>query len=621
MRASSVLLLLVSSVILGACSGEASDGGRDRVFVDISTGDATDDAGPRPDGGGPDAGADTITSADSETGPDPDDAGRDGTDEDGDVAPDGDGGESPDAADGSDVVPDDADTPEDTLTDAGDTEDDVTDTDDPSDGSSDAGDTDAGDTGDDGGPRPDEPLGEAEIVQTGTSGLLLRGRVLTPQGILSPGEVLVVGNVIVCVAESCTSDFRAANATWIETRGVISPGLIDAHNHLAYNFLDEWIPPDERLYENRYQWSDEPSYEAWVQPYAKYRSTNTHFCPAARWGEFRSIIHGTTTVQGQSFQRVCTRGLTRNADHDHGFGATHMRTSIASPRDITDAQAQNYIDSFNSGITRFAVHMQEGIAGNNVLSEFDSFAGRDPRNNRHRGVSLLGFHSVLIHSVSLTDEQLVETRDANAKIVWSPSSNFALYGVTAPIARMVELGITIGLGPDWTPSGEDHMLGELRYARDFIEAETITNITDELLWRMATVDGADVVGLEDFVGRIEVGYIADLVVFRDYGATDPVQEVIEARADDVRLVLIDGQAYYGDATLSTLGRNALCEPFNACGTPKFFCARDTAAGEFGELTVAQIRGRLFDILEGNGYPPDEQYGRGDDLLELVDCRE
>jgi len=36
-------------------------------------------------------------------------------------------------------------------------------------------------------------------------------------------------------------------------------------------------------------------------------------------------------------------------------------------------------------------------------------------------------------------------------------------------------------------------------------------------------------------------------------------------------------------------------------------------------TLEDIRTQLFNILEGIGYPPEEQYHRGDELLELVDC--
>ncbi|MFU8804576.1 MAG: hypothetical protein ACNA8W_12255, partial [Bradymonadaceae bacterium] len=315
------------------------------------------------------------------------------------------------------------------------------------------------------------PTPEAEILQVGTSGILLRGVVLTPDGILDPGEVLVEGVLITCVSEDCTGRAGASGATWIDTRGIISPGLIDGHNHLAYNFLPEWTPDPFRLFNNRYEWADEEAYEDHVRPYAKYRSNNSHYCPGAKWGELRSLIHATTTVQGQSAQRTCVNWGVRNADHYHGLGHNHLRTNIGSPRDITDAQAESLITSFEAEtnpVTRYAVHMTEGVEGNHLHTEFDSFAGRDTRTNRHQGTSLLVYGtSILIHSMILTDEQIAEAYYAAAKIVWSPSSNFALYGVTAPIEKILEVGVVTGIGPDWTVSGEPDILGEMRVALDY----------------------------------------------------------------------------------------------------------------------------------------------------------
>src|SRR5690554_6288870 len=115
------------------------------------------------------------------------------------------------------------------------------------------------------------------ILKEGTKGTLLRGIVLTPDGPLNPGEVLFVDELIKCVARDCTSHADASAATWIDTKGIISPGLIDSHNHLAYNFLPQWFPNPFRLYSNRYQWADEDSYEDHVRPYAKNRATGTHF--------------------------------------------------------------------------------------------------------------------------------------------------------------------------------------------------------------------------------------------------------------------------------------------------------------------------------------------------------
>lgn len=461
------------------------------------------------------------------------------------------------------------------------------------------------------------------VVREGTRGILLHGVVLTPEEVLDDAQVLVIGLDIVCVASDCTGDADARNATWIATGGIISPGLIDAHNHLAYNFLPEWIPPAGTTYENRYQWAEDPSYEAHIAPFANHRVEATHVCPASKWGELRSLIHATTTIQGQSPNQTCVQGGVRNADHEHRLQWDHMRTAIGSPRDVDDETAASYIESFDRAVeptTRFAIHMQEGFANNNVLEEFESWAGRDTRPNRHAGVSLLHNEtSVLIHSMSLTPAQLDEVAATNSKIVWSPSSNLALYGQTAPIADILARGIVTGIGPDWTISGEDDLLAELRFARDYAISRGIGAVTPKKLWQMATSDGAVVVGLEGHIGRIEVGYRGDLAVFRRVDP-DPHLSVINNRAQDVELVTIDGQVYYGPGALrEQLGRNTGCEALDVCGVAKFVCARDPEYAR-GSEGVADIRQQLVDILEGNGYPPEEQYGRGDELLELVHCR-
>ena len=418
----------------------------------------------------------------------------------------------------------------------------------------------------------------------------------------------------------CTTDPDAANATYIKTTGVVSPGLIDAHNHLPYNFLPEWNP-GQRRFNNRYEWADDPSYEAHVAPYANNRSSASHFCPGARWGELRSLLHGTTTIQGQSLSQSCIQGLVRNADHEQDVTYDLMRTTIVSPREITDDEAANYIASFRDPLepaTRFAVHMMEGYRGNNVELEFSSFAGRDTRPNRHQGVSLLeDGTAVLIHSIALTDGELDEVKSTNSKIVWSPSSNIVLYGRTLDIKKVLDKGILTGLGPDWTVSGEDDLLAELNYAREFARLTNIeSTLTAKKLWEMVTRDGAEVVGLEEFVGTIEEGKHADLVVFRQ--ADDPYEAIVDADARDVLLVLIGGEAYYGDASLRpAVARNDYCEDINVCRNARFVCAVEDPTSEWG--TVTQIRQALFDILEGTGYPATEQYKRGNELLELVAC--
>ncbi len=469
--------------------------------------------------------------------------------------------------------------------------------------------------------------GDGSIVQMG-EGILLRGVVLAPDGPIDPGEVFIMGNTIVCVAADCSAEMGAMDATIIDTGGVISPGLIDAHNHLPYDFLPEWEPG--RLFNNRYEWADDPDYEAHILPYTAHRSSGSHYCPAAKWGELRALVHGTTTIMGQSLRQGCIDRLVRNADHYHGLGPDQLRTTIASPRDITDSDADSYVADFTDAVepvTRLAVHMGEGISGNNVDLEFASFAGRDTRTNRHAGISLLeasdGSYSgtgYLIHAVAVTDAELMEAASTDAKIVWSPSSNMVLYGQTADIGRILELGITVGIGPDWTVSGEDEMLSEMRFALAWAASEGVSAVTPEAVWRMATADNAEVVGLSNDIGALVPGMRADITVFGRVGS-DPYLAVAESTASDVRLVLIDGEAYYGDLSFQTsTAVNSDCETFDACGTSKFICVANTPGSDSrASETYEDIHTQLYNILEGVGYPADEQYGRGSELLELVSC--
>ena len=479
-----------------------------------------------------------------------------------------------------------------------------------------------------GGPGPYAQSDALVVEQVGSSGWLLRGTVLAPEGVIDPGEVLIIGDTITCVAADCTAEASVAQVAIVETTGVISPGLVDAHNHIAYDFLPEWIPSPPVLFDNRYVWADDPTYEEHVLPYSAHGSTGTHFCPGAKWGELRAIVHGTTTIQGQTHAQACIDRLARNADSFHGLGHDHMQTTIGSPRDIDDETAAEYVANFTATeepTTRFAVHMQEGVMGNNVELEFASFAGRDDRDNRHAGQSLLADASfqgvaVLIHAVSLTSAELQEVAATGSKIVWSPSSNMVLYGTTAPIGEILQLGITVGLGPDWTLSGEDDMLAEMRFALDWAQTEGEPAVTPEALFHMATDWGADAVGLQDSIGRLAPGMRGDVVVFGRIDA-DPYRSVATSTAADVHLVLIDGLAYYGDAEVgSAIALNDECDPLDACGAAKFLCVKNTpGSSSRATETVDEIYSQLFAIMEGIGYPAEEQYGRGDEVLPLIAC--
>lgn len=140
--------------------------------------------------------------------------------------------------------------------------------------------------------------------------------------------------------------------------------------------------------------------------------------------------------------------------------------------------------------------------------------------------------------------------DAKATVIWSPRSNFALYGVTAPVSLMKDYGINLALGTDWAYSGSVHILEELKVAADY-NAKYLNNIfTAKELWQMTTVNPAKLMQLSDQIGDIRPGMQADLVLFnaenrRFKTDEDIYKAVIGMDSSKTELVMRGGTILYG----------------------------------------------------------------------------
>jgi hypothetical protein len=142
------------------------------------------------------------------------------------------------------------------------------------------------------------------------------------------------------------------------------------------------------------------------------------------------------------------------------------------------------------------------------------------------------------------------------------------------------------------------MLDELRVAEEVDAAEWGDILTPQDLVEMATVNGAEVLALGDRIGSLAVGMKADLAVIGG-DPSDPYAAIIAATPADVRLVLVDGVALYGDDQLEALGPPTPgCEAIDICEEAKFLCVAiegGDASNKFGQ-TYAEIETALIDAL-------------------------
>ena len=175
-------------------------------------------------------------------------------------------------------------------------------------------------------------------------------------------------------------------------------------------------------------------------------------------------------------------------------------------------------------------------------------------------LGLTGRHVALAHCVHLSDEEIEILRTSQTNVAHCPSSNLKLGSGIAPVAKLLEQGISVSLGADGAACNNRlDMFTEMRTAALLQKALHGPEVLPAgRALRMATIDGARALGLADEIGSIEVGKRADLAVVRlDRLHATPVEDVVSAvvysaQPDDVETVLIDGEFVLRDRKLLTL---------------------------------------------------------------------
>lgn len=375
----------------------------------------------------------------------------------------------------------------------------------------------------------------------------LRGRLITfdsQDSVIDDGIVCIEDQAIRYVGPMGTAlpaEFQRAPV--VQTGGTIYPGLIELHNHPAYNALPLWPVPAK--YASRQDWLTAPAYKRGVAiPAVLLTQHPQDVYPKsfARYAECRALLGGVTTTQGLSVKKLggtfsYYQGLVRNVEDSFGAGwpiATDHIPDIPSFEDFR----KEYGPLVNQPLSRYVMHLCEGTPAATdpfYRNLFDS-----------AGKPLMGSNLIAIHGVGL-DRGKLPVLGPSAGLVWSPTSNFLLYGQTADVKAASELGIRIALGCDWAPSGTKNPLGELKVAK-IVSDQNGNLFTDLELAKMVTVVPSAMMGWDSFVGSITPGKQADLLVLQGQSG-NPYSRLIAATEADILAVLIAGEPRAGRAEL------------------------------------------------------------------------
>lgn len=177
-------------------------------------------------------------------------------------------------------------------------------------------------------------------------------------------------------------------------------------------------------------------------------------------------------------------------------------------------------------------------------------------------IGLAGKRLILAHCIWLTEEEKMIIRKRGVHVSHCPGSNLKLASGIAQVPQMADMGINLGLGADGAPCNNNlDMFQEMRLAaliQKPVHGPTAMNARQ--IFRMATIDGAKAVGLENEIGSLEVGKKADLAILNlntfhcnPMFGTDPISRIVySAMSSDVETTIIDGHIIMENRQMKTI---------------------------------------------------------------------
>lgn len=159
-------------------------------------------------------------------------------------------------------------------------------------------------------------------------------------------------------------------------------------------------------------------------------------------------------------------------------------------------------------------------------------------------------HLILAHCVKLSEKDIELLSNFNVFISHCPISNLRLGCGVANITKMMENNICVSLGTDGQGSGSNSdMFEEMKFAalmQKGIQEDPIKMQTYEVL-KMATINGAKTLGLENKIGTIEEGKLADIIIINiDTPYTRPINDIFSQivyniKGSNVETTIINGK--------------------------------------------------------------------------------
>ena len=405
--------------------------------------------------------------------------------------------------------------------------------------------------------------------------------------ILVNHSLAVSGGRILAILPTADARSNITAGRELELPGhVLMPGLINAHTHspmVLLRGLADDLPLMTWL--TQHIW---PAEQRWVNPDFVLAGTrlavlemlksgtvcfnDMYFYPdvtarAAADAGIRAmvgmIVLDFPTGYAETAEEYLSKGLTLHDRYrDHGL----IRTAFAphAPYSVSDAALARVRTLADELDVPVHIHLHE--TNDEIIQSLREHGERPLA--RLRRLGLLGPNLVAVHMTQLEDQEIPVLASSGAQIVHCPESNLKLASGFCPVARLAEAGVNIALGTDGAASNNDlDMMGETRIAALLAKAvaASASALPAHAALRMATINGAKALGIDNETGSLEPGKSADMVAIdlRDPDTQpvyNPVSQVVYAAGrDQVRHVWVAGRQLVRDGQPTTLEPQQILE--------------------------------------------------------------
>ncbi|MBP3221010.1 MAG: TRZ/ATZ family hydrolase [Neisseriaceae bacterium] len=194
------------------------------------------------------------------------------------------------------------------------------------------------------------------------------------------------------------------------------------------------------------------------------------------------------------------------------YGDDLIRFVLAphAPYTVSDATFRKVVDLTEKYDMLIHCHIHE--TNDEISGSLKEYGVRPIERLNQLGV--INSRLIAAHGVHLTDEEIALFAEKGASVAHNPASNMKLASGFAPVVKMLQNGVNVGLGTDGAASNNKlDMFAEMRLAALIAKgfSGSPTDLTAYETLKMATVNGAKALHLDDKIGRLKKGMRADMI--------------------------------------------------------------------------------------------------------------